>query len=191
MSHGPSLTVPGPSLLLEQWPRDCWSLSQVWVSEDQYVPRPIIHCPRSIFDNWRMAQVLFITVPGLNIWTSLCPMAHHWLSQVHLCCLRDVPGTVDHCPRSEFLMISMSHGQSFIVPGQYLIVKGWPRYYLLLSQVSISECHYVPWPIIDCPRSNFVAWTMAQGLLIAVPGLIFWWSLCPMANHSLSLVHIW
>jgi len=48
MAQGQSNHVPGPSLLPKEWPRDIETMSQVHISDHQYVPGPVMSCPRSI-----------------------------------------------------------------------------------------------------------------------------------------------
>src|ERR1700721_2675097 len=98
MAQGLSKCVPGPSLLLKEWPWDNQNVSQVHISDNNYVPGPVIYCPRACY----------------------------LLSLVHYCCLKNVPGTIKLCPRSMFLMINMSQGLLFIVPGPSLLLEECP-----------------------------------------------------------------
>src|ERR1700730_11145534 len=91
MAQGQSNHVPGPSLLPKEWPRDIETMSQVHISDHQYVPGPVMSCP------W------YIIINGT--------------------------GTIKMCPRSIFLIINMSQGLSFLVPGPSLLLEEWTRDY--------------------------------------------------------------
>src|SRR6202043_100850 len=100
-------------------------------------------------------------------------MACYLLSLVHHYYQKNGPGTIKPCPWSIFLMINMSHGLLFIVPGPSLLPKEWPRDNQTMSQVHISDNQYVPWPIIYCPWSIIITKKMAQGQSNHVPGPYF------------------
>ena len=138
MSQGLSCLVPGPSLLLKEWPWDNQTMSQ---GLSCLVPGTSL----------RMALGQSKCVPGPYFWSSICPRACHFLSLVHHYCLKNGPGTIEKCPRSIFTVVVWD------VPGPSSLLEEWTwDYYWELSQVHfhgwclghpiITHYHsYKPW----------------------------------------------
>jgi len=83
--------VPGPSLLLEDWTRDYWKLSQVQFHSC------CLGCPRSIITTWRLDQGLLKFVPGP---ISQLSIHYHWLSPIWALGKFNILGTDHDFPNS-------------------------------------------------------------------------------------------
>ena len=155
------------------WPGDYQSVSQVHIFDNQHVPGPVITCPRSIFLIINMSLGQTFLVLGPSILLEEWPWDNQNVSQVHIYDNKYVPGPViycpwsiivawrmspglSNCPRSIFLIINMSLGQIFFVPGPSLLLEEWPWDYQTVSQVHIFDDHYVPGPVICCPWSIII-----------------------------------
>ena len=154
-------------------PRACHFLSQVHHYYLKNGPGTFKPCPRSIFIIIDMSQVLSFIVPGPSLLHKEWPWDYQTMSQVHILVHQYVPGPILSCPRSMFLIVNMSQGQSFLDPGPSLLLIGWPRDNQTMSQVHISNHWYVPRPILSCPRSIIITRRMAQEQSNPVPGPCF------------------